>query len=72
MEHFHDEAELGDSPAPILVMESKHRRRIQDKFARSLVGKEVICLNIPDDYHYMDEDLIGLLLSSVSEYIDVH
>jgi len=32
------------------------------------MGKKIICLNIADDYKYMDEDLIGLLESSVSEY----
>ncbi|MEX1030718.1 MAG: hypothetical protein WDZ91_11845 [Paenibacillaceae bacterium] len=52
-------------------MEKKHVRRIQDKFGRSLIDKKMICLNIPDDYQFMDEDLIGILISSVSEYIDV-
>jgi len=28
-------------------------------------------LNIPDDYGFMDEELIGLLESSVSEYIEI-
>ncbi len=53
----------------VFVMEKKHIRRIQEKFRNSLKDKKVICLNIPDDYPYMDEDLIGLLKSSVSEYI---
>jgi len=54
----------------IFVMEKKHVRRIQDKFRDSIIGKRLICLNIPDDYKYMDEDLIGLLESSVAEYFD--
>lgn len=55
----------------IFVMEKKHARRIQDKFRSSLLNKRMICLNIPDDYQYMDEDLVGLLESSVSEYIEL-
>jgi predicted protein tyrosine phosphatase len=52
-------------------MEKKHVRRLQDKFRNNIQDKKVICLNIPDEYEYMDEDLIGLLKSSVSEYIEV-
>lgn len=56
----------------IFVMEKKHVRRIQDKFSNNLMDKRIICLNIPDDYKFMDEDLIGLLKSSVSEYIQIN
>lgn len=55
----------------IFVMEKKHARRIQDKFRDAITGKRIICLNIADDYQFMDEDLIGLLKSSVEEYIEV-
>jgi predicted protein tyrosine phosphatase len=53
------------------VMEKKHNRRITDKFGILLANKRVICLDIPDDYTYMDEDLIEILKSRVSEYIEV-
>ena len=52
-------------------MEKKHLRRIQEKFGRSAADKKIICLNIPDEYQYMDEDLIGILMSSVSMYIEL-
>jgi predicted protein tyrosine phosphatase len=55
----------------IFVMEKKHNRRITDKFGSLLENKRVICLDIPDDYTYMDEDLIEILKSRVSEYIEV-
>lgn len=55
----------------IFAMEKKHVRRLQDRFSHALMNKKVICLHIPDDYAYMDEDLIGLLQSGVSEYIEV-
>ncbi|NIK26789.1 putative protein tyrosine phosphatase [Paenibacillus lupini] len=46
-------------------------RRLQSKFASLLSGKQVICLGIPDEYVFMDEELIELLKNSVSEYIEV-
>jgi predicted protein tyrosine phosphatase len=55
----------------IFVMEKKHNRRITEKFRSLMVNKRVICLDIPDDYTYMDEDLIEILKSRVSEYIEV-
>lgn len=55
----------------IFVMEKKHIRRIQSKFGNDLINKRIICLNISDDYEFMNEDLVGLLKSSVSEYIEL-
>jgi len=49
----------------IYCMEKKHVRRIREKYSDILNGKEVICLNIPDEYEFMDEELVGLLQSSV-------
>jgi predicted protein tyrosine phosphatase len=54
----------------IFVMEKKHSRRIIDKFGGSLTNKRVICLDISDDYTYMDENLIDILKARVSEYIE--
>jgi len=49
----------------IYCMEKKHVGRIRDKYGDMLIGKEVICLNIPDDYTFMDDELISILRSSV-------
>src|SRR5664279_225676 len=38
----------------IFVMEKKHRRILEENFLEALVGKSIICLNIPDEYHYME------------------
>ncbi len=46
-------------------------RRLREKFNEELTGKKIICLDIPDDYGYMDEELIDILKSRVSEYIDI-
>ncbi|MCG7409650.1 protein tyrosine phosphatase [Paenibacillus sp. ACRRX] len=55
----------------IFVMEKKHSSRLRDKFANKLTNKQLICLDIPDDYKFMDEELIEILKSRVSEYIEV-
>lgn len=46
----------------ILVMESTHKRRLQQRFARQLKGKRVAVLGIPDDYDFMQPELVELLL----------
>lgn len=54
----------------VFVMEKKHLRRLQDKFSEALAGKRVICLNIPDDYQFMQPELIELLQSTVPPYLE--
>jgi predicted protein tyrosine phosphatase len=55
----------------IFVMEKKHERRLHEKFRLELSGKRLIRLDIPDDYGYMNEELIDILKSRVAEYIEV-
>ncbi len=55
----------------IFVMEEKHRRRIKEKYGDYLKNKKVYNLDISDDYTFMDEELIELLRSRVSEFIDM-
>ncbi|MNO16575.1 Low molecular weight phosphotyrosine protein phosphatase [compost metagenome] len=56
----------------IFVMEKKHQARLQQRYGEELKDKRVIRLDIPDDYEYMDEELIDLLKSRVSEHIDIN
>ncbi|WP_139990531.1 low molecular weight protein tyrosine phosphatase family protein [Paenibacillus paridis] len=55
----------------IFAMEKKHIRRLQEKFASELAGKRLICLHIPDDFEYMNEDLIGLLQSGIGMHLSL-
>ena len=55
----------------IVVMEKKHKRRLQSQFGHDLDRKKLICLNIPDDYDFMDAELISNLKSTLSEHIAV-
>jgi len=45
----------------IFVMEKSHKAKLTRRFARQLKGKRVICLDIPDDYDFMDSHLVRLL-----------
>jgi predicted protein tyrosine phosphatase len=45
----------------IFVMERAHRNKLSKQFRTHLKDKRVICLDIPDNYEYMDPQLIRLL-----------
>lgn len=53
----------------IFVMEKRHKQLLQQKFEQSLEGKQVIVLDIEDNYQYMDEELIDILRTSVNPYL---
>lgn len=45
----------------IFVMEKAHRSKLQKRFKRHLNKQRIICLDIRDEYEYMDDELIRLL-----------
>jgi predicted protein tyrosine phosphatase len=49
----------------IFVMEKAHRNKLSKKFKPYLTGQRIICLDIPDEYDYMDVDLIKILKNKV-------
>jgi len=53
----------------ILVMEEKHKSRIAAEFRGDLRFKPIHVLDIPDDYRFMDPDLVELLRTSVEPLI---
>lgn len=53
----------------ILVMEDKHASRLRADFRDELKYKQMHVLDIPDDYKYMDPDLIELLDAKASPLI---
>ena len=53
----------------IFCMEKKHVRRIRERYSDILADKTVVCMNIPDDYNYMDDDLCELLNAIVPEHL---
>lgn len=53
----------------IFVMEQAHRRKLQQGFRAVLKSKRIICLDIPDDYAFMDPDLVRLLEAKVVRHL---
>jgi len=53
----------------ILVMENSHKNRLNRKYKEHLSGKRVVVLNIPDEYDYMDSELIEILKARCSPYL---
>ncbi len=53
----------------IFVMEKAHRNRLSSNFRPYLNGKRIICLDIPDEYDYMDPELVKLLKAKVSPHL---
>ena len=54
----------------ILVMENKYKGRISKRF-RDIHLPPIKSLDIPDEYKYMDEELIELIKSGVEHYIEL-
>jgi predicted protein tyrosine phosphatase len=53
----------------IFVMEKHHKQLIIQKFPLSSQGKQFIVLDIPDEYQYMDTELIDMLQRGVDRYL---
>ena len=53
----------------ILVMEKKHKNKLVAQFARMLDYKPIHILDIPDEYKFMDQELIQELEEKVSAII---
>jgi predicted protein tyrosine phosphatase len=51
------------------VMEKAHRNRLSKNFRTHLNGKRVICLDIPDDYEYMQPELVRLLQIKAGKFL---
>jgi predicted protein tyrosine phosphatase len=53
----------------IFVMEKAHKNKLDRKFRPILKGKRIICLNIPDDFEYMDPKLISILNAKAGPFL---
>lgn len=55
----------------IFVMEAKHKKRLKAEYTRILEHKIIHVLDIPDEYPYMDPELVELLTQSVGSVLGV-
>ncbi|WP_404369887.1 low molecular weight protein tyrosine phosphatase family protein [Sphingomonas sp. MMS24-J45] len=53
----------------IFVMERTHRNRLQKRFRAAIKDKRIVCLEIPDDYEFMDPGLVRLLQTKMARYL---
>ena len=53
----------------IFVMKRAHRNKLAKGFREHLKNKRVICLDIPDDYEFMDPVLIRMLESRAGRFL---
>ena len=52
----------------VVVMEKRHKERLQQKFPEELAAKPCVCLFIADDYEFMDANLIEILRGKMREH----
>jgi predicted protein tyrosine phosphatase len=55
----------------IFVMEKSHLSRLRLKFPEALQDKRTVTLLIPDEYEFMQPDLIEELQTKVARYVDI-
>jgi len=51
------------------VMERKHQQLLKKQFPFAIANKPLIVLDIEDNYQFGDEELIGILKTSLSDYL---
>ena len=54
----------------IFVMEKSHLQKLRRKFGPALDGKQIVTLHIPDDYQFMQPELIDELQTKVAQHLD--
>ncbi len=55
----------------VFVMETNHRSKIQELYAHLELPK-IEVMNIPDEYEFMDEELIELLSEKINFYLQMN
>jgi len=58
-----------DNIDTIFVMEKAHRTKLTRQFKAHIKGAKIICLDIPDDYTFMQAELIALLKTKVTPHL---
>ena len=53
----------------VFVMDKRHRAKLSRKFRKHLNGKRVICLDIPDEYDFMQPELVRLLETKAGPFL---
>lgn len=62
-------AELVEWADVIVVMEKTHRTKLRQKFRKQISRQRVICLDVPDDYAFMDAALVDILNTKMRRFL---
>lgn len=54
----------------VFFMEKSHLNRARLRFADALQDKEIVTLHIPDDYEFMQPELIDVLQAKLAGWLD--
>jgi predicted protein tyrosine phosphatase len=54
----------------VFVMEKKHEQSMRHKFPLETGQKQIVLLDIPDEYKFMDPVLVEKITGQVSGYVD--
>lgn len=55
----------------VLCMEKSHRNKLSSKFKNQLKTKRIVVLEIPDNYEYMDAELVRILKTKVPRFVRI-
>ncbi len=53
----------------VFVMERRLRRSLRQRFGAALQGKDVVCLEVPDDFQYLQAELLAVLTERLVPYL---
>lgn len=53
----------------VFVMEKAHRNKLRKRYKADLKHARLICLDIPDEYDFMDETLVAILKARVTRFL---
>ena len=54
----------------VVVMEDRHRNHILKRYPEIYKTKHIVCLDVPDNYDYMQAELIALLRDKFEELFE--
>ncbi len=55
----------------VFVMQTWHWLFLEENFPRAVKQKQIVCLHIPDEYFYMEPELVHRLKTALAHHIQL-
>ena len=55
----------------VFLMEQRHKNKLMKLFRNEIKNQKLIVLSIPDEYEYMDQELVEIIKRRVKKYLPV-